>query len=290
MAAATGFSLKSMMMKKVVRQTWQEVRADDVFGRAAQLAYYFFLALFPFLIFVIATLSVFGTADRGRAVLFAIFARFLPPAAFELISQTFTEIIKASGPLKMSFGILFSVWSASMGMSAVMDTLNVAYGVKETRSLTKQYAVAVGLTCMIGLLLIVSLLGSVAGDAVLENWIRWYWLYSAWRVIQWPVAFALLLFAFALLYKLAPNLKNRPWRWITPGAILGTALLLLISVGVRTYLHFFGNFTATYGSLGAVIILLLCFYLSGVAVLSGGVLNAVLEGATAANVLHSPAD
>src|SRR5581483_2107314 len=109
-----------MTLKETVSRTWQGIRADDVFGRAAQLAYYFFLALFPFLIFVIATLSVFGTADRGRAVLFAVFARFLPPAAFQLISQTFTDIIKASGPLKMSFGIVFSIWSASMGMSAVM--------------------------------------------------------------------------------------------------------------------------------------------------------------------------
>src|SRR5690242_21174303 len=113
------FTLSGAPLREVAKRTWAEILADDVFGRAAQLAYYFFLALFPFLIFVIATLSVFGAADRGRALLFHFLANALPPAAFGLIDRTFTEIIHSSGPLKMSFGILASLWSASMGMSAV---------------------------------------------------------------------------------------------------------------------------------------------------------------------------
>lgn len=276
--APSSFGVNGIPLKEVVKRTWAETRADDIFGRAAQLAYYFFLALFPFLIFVIATLSVFGTADRGRAVLFRVFARFLPPSAFQLIIQTFNEILKASGPLKMSLGIVFSIVSASMGMSAVMDTLNVAYRVKESRSLIKQYAIAVGLTCAIGLLLILALLIAVIGDEIFAELPGGHIFSVAWRAAQWPLAFAMLLFAFALTYNLAPDLKNRKWRWITPGAIFGTSLLLSVSAGVRIYAHFVGNYTATYGSLGAVIILLLCFYLSGVAVLSGGALNGVLEG------------
>ncbi len=136
-----------------------------------------------------------------------------------------------------------------------------------------------GLTCTIGSLLILSLLVAVGGDAILQDWSYGHGLYVAWRVIQWPFAFALLQLGFALTYNVAPDLKNRKWRWVTPGAIFGTFLLLAISAGVRIYLHLFGSFTATYGSLGAVIILLLCFYLSGVAVLAGGALNAVLENA-----------
>jgi membrane protein len=98
-----------------------------VLGRAAQLAYYFFLALFPFLICVIASLSVFGTADRGRSLIFGLLAHFLPAPAFQLISITFSQILQVGGPLRMSFGIVLSLWSASMGMSAIMDTLNAAY-------------------------------------------------------------------------------------------------------------------------------------------------------------------
>ena len=105
------FTLSGVPLKEVARRTWSEIRADGVFGRAAQLPYYFFLALFPFLIFVIAGLSVFGAADRGRALLFHFLANALPSTAFGLIERTFSEIIQSSGPLKMSFGILASLWS-----------------------------------------------------------------------------------------------------------------------------------------------------------------------------------
>jgi membrane protein len=98
-----------------------------------------------------------------------------------------------------------------------------------------------------------------------------------WRIIKWPLAVVLLFVVFALIYNLAPDLRGRRWHWITPGSVLGISVLLLVSVGVRVYLRYFGNYTATYGSLGAVIILLLCFYLIGIALLSGGALNAVLE-------------
>src|ERR1700680_3200667 len=129
--------MSGLSFKEVAKRTWAELLEDDVFGRAAHLACYFFLALFPFLICVIASLSLFGTADRGRALLFQFFANALPPSAFDLINRTFDEIIRSSGPLKMSFGIVASLWSASMGMSAIMDTLNAALQVKETRSLFK---------------------------------------------------------------------------------------------------------------------------------------------------------
>jgi membrane protein len=118
------FTWNGAALKELAKCTWEEIRADDVFGRAAQLAYYFFLALFPFLICVIASLSVFGKADRGRALLLTLFAHSLPAPAFQLIGTTISEIIRSSGPLKMSFGLIASLWSASLGMSAIMDTLN----------------------------------------------------------------------------------------------------------------------------------------------------------------------
>jgi membrane protein len=273
------FTLSGISLKDVAKRTWAEILADDVFGRAAQLAYYFFLALFPFLICVIASLSAFGTADRGRALLFHFFARALPPSAFELINKTFTEIIQASGPLKMSFGIITSLWSASTGMSAVIETLNAAYKVKETRSLLKQYAVATGLTVGIALLLVISVVIAVFGDRILNALSLGNVIANAWTVAQWPLALALILLAFAITYYFAPDLIDRQWHWITPGAILCVILWMGASVGLRIYLHFLGTYNATYGSLGAAIVLLLWFYLSGIAVLSGGALNGVLEAA-----------
>ena len=253
------------------------MRADDVLGRSAQLAYYFFLALFPFLIFVVASLSVLGSADRGRAWLFHLFARFLPVPAFQLISTTFNEILKAGGPLKMSFGIVVSLWSASMGMTAVMDTLNSAYKVKETRSLAKQYAVAFGLTVGIALILVLSILAVLIGDRLTTEIVRGHIVVAIWKIMQWPIALSVLLLLFAVTYHYAPNIPNRKWHWITPGSVAGISLLLLISIGLRVYFRYAGTYTVTYGSLGAVIVLLLSFYLSGVAVLSGGVVNAVLD-------------
>jgi membrane protein len=271
------FVLHGASVKEVLKRTWAEIRAHDVFGRAAQLAYYFFLALFPFLICVIASLSMFGNADRGRALLFGILARLLPAMAIELITKTFNEILHSTGPLKMSFGILFSLWSASLGMSAVMDTLNAAYRVEETRSFLKQSAVAVGLTLVLTLLLVSSTLLVIVGDEFAAGFGPASSIELAWNLSQWPLALALLFFAFALVYYFAPNLKHRRWHWVTPGAIAGILLLVIISIGLRIYVHYSGNYTDTYGSLGAVIVLLLCFYLGGAAVLLGGALNGVLE-------------
>lgn len=262
---------------ELIKSVWAEIRADDVFGRAAQLAYYFFLALFPFLICIIAALSMFGTADRGRGLLFALFARFLPPPAFQLVTNTFGEIIRSSGPLKMSLGIIASLWSASLGMNAAMDTLNTAYKVRETRSLIKQYGVAIGLTLGMGLLIVLSTLTVIVGDSVVKRFVIPREAAIMWRFAEWPLAIVLLLLGFAITYHFAPDLKNREWHWISPGAIAGVILLLGVSLGLRVYLHYAGNYSATYGSLGGVIVLLLFFYLGGVAVLSGGVLNGLID-------------
>jgi membrane protein len=271
------FRLNGVSPIEVTKRTWNEIRAEDVLGRAAQLAYYFFLALFPFLICVVASLSVFGVADRGRALLFELFAHILPRPAFQLISTTFDEILKSGGPLKMSFGIIISLWSASMGMSAVMDTLNAAYRVRETRSLIKQYGVAMGLTFGITLLIVASLIIALFVDSAVGTPSRAGIAGLIWRIARWPLGTALLLLIFELTYYFAPDLRNREWHWITPGAIAGILLLVLVSVGLRIYLHLSGNSVSTYGSVGAVIILLLSAYLGGIALLSGGSLNGVLQ-------------
>ena len=277
MVIKTIFSVGGVPGIEIAKRTWVEIREDDVFGRAAQLAYYFFLALFPFLICVIASLSVFGRADRGRALLGALFTRILPGTAHQLIDKTLREIIQSSGPLKMSFGIIVSLWSASMGMIAVMDTLNAAYKVKETRSLIKQYTIAIGLTLGLTLLVAVSVLVVVLGNQLVGLLAPGNALAIAWKIIQWPLVLAVLLLALAITYHFAPNLKNRKWYWITPGSLAGVLLLITVSIGLRIYVYYSGSYSTVYGSLGAVIVLLICFYLGGVAILSGGALNGVLD-------------
>jgi membrane protein len=277
--ASRTLNTNRVSLREIVRRTWGEIRSGDVLGRASQLAYCFFLALFPFLICVIATLSVFGNADRGRALLFGFLAQLLPGAAFQLITTTFSQILQASGPLKVSLGIIASIWSASLGMSAAMDTLNAAYHVKETRAFWKQYLISILLTIGMGLLVVASTLIVIIGDDIARALALPHAIRVVWQIAKWPLAAGMLLFGFAVTYYFAPDLKRRNWHWITPGSIAAVFLLMLISIGLRVYLHFAGTYTATYGALGGVIVLLLCFYLGGVAVLVGGVLNGVLEEA-----------
>jgi membrane protein len=261
----------------VLARTWTVMREDDVFGKAAQLAYYFFLALFPFLIFVVASLSALDLADNGRVLLFTLFARFLPGAAFELVQNTFDEMLRAGGPLRLSLGLLVSLWSASLGMSAVMDTLNAAHNVKENRSVFRQYAIAIALTCTMGILLMATVITVLAGDAIIDFFGHEGFIMAGWRFAQWPLSIVLLLIAFAITYYFAPDLLHRPQRPIVPGLFLGSTLFFLVCVGLRMYLRYFGRYNMVYGSLGAVIVLLLWFYFSGVALLTGGVLNGVLD-------------
>ena len=272
------FNFGGHSIGEVLKLTWAEIQDDDIFGRAAQLAYYFFLGLFPFLIFVVASLSVFGFADRGRLLLFQFGSSALPGVAFDVINETFNDILRASGPLKMSFGVIGSIWAASAGISAVMDTLNAAYAVKETRSVVKRYAIAVGLVAGIGLLLVIAMILILMGDTLIGTLQASTLVSLTLKIVKWPLALALSLLAFAITYYFAPDFHSRQWHWITPGAIAGLILWVIASVGLKLYSHFFSSFSYTYGSLAGVIVLLLWFYLSGIALLSGGAINSVLDG------------
>jgi membrane protein len=277
------FNPNALALREVANRTWAQLRENDVLGRAAQLAYYFFLALFPFLVCVIASLSVFGFADRGRIILAELLARFVPTPAFQLINGTIDQIIQASGPVKMSFGIIASLWSASMGMGAIMSTLNAAYKVQESRSLFRQYLIAIELTGGIAILLIASLVVAVFGDDLVAAVFSGHTVFVLWKIAKWPLGLASLVLTFEITYYFAPDVDvdERDWRWITPGTVVGIFFLAIVSIGLRIYLHYSGSFGAAYGSLGAVIVLLLWFYLSGIALLSGGVLNAVMENSGA---------
>ncbi len=273
--------------KKLATRVWSEIQEDEVFGRAAQLSYYFLLALFPLLIFLTSVIGLVIGSETGLSQsLFNYLARVVPPAAFQLIDSTMREVSAASSGSKVSLGILAALWAASNGLVAITEALNVAYDVKESRSWWKQRLVAVSLTVVLSVLIISALVMVLAGDRIADSISANYALGSfflvAWKILQWPIVVAAMLFAFALIYYFAPDVREQKWIWITPGAVVGVVLWLLVSFAFRIYLHYFDSYTNTYGSLGAVIILMLWLYLTGVAVLIGGELNAEIEHAAAA--------
>jgi membrane protein len=271
---ASLWKLHGLAPGALIKRVWVEIQQDDVFGRAAQLSYYFLLALFPLLIFLTSIIGMLlGTGSALRQSLFGNLAEVMPPSAYRLIESTMVEISKGSSGGKLSFGLLAALWAASNGMGAITEALNVAYDIKESRPWWKNRLQSIGLTVALSVLIITALLLVLYGGKIDFGTA----FVNTWKIAQWPIVFAFMLLAFALIYYFAPDLRKQRWAWVTPGAVLGVVLWLLASFGLRTYLNFFDSYSATYGSLGAVIILMLWLYLTGVAVLVGGELNAELE-------------
>jgi len=280
------WKLGGLSWLQLAKRVWNEVQEDNVFGRAAELSYYFLLALFPFLIFLTSVIGlVLGSGTGTRHMLFNYLARIMPPSAFQLIDATMYEVSAASSGGKLSFGILAALWAASNGLTAITGSLNTAYDLKESRPWWKQRLVSISLTMALSVLIIGALVLVVAGGKIAE-WLAAHYGFgpvfpTAWKIVQWPVVFAAMIFAFALIYYFAPDFRKQAWVWLTPGAAIGVVLWLLVSLGFRVYLHFFDSYSATYGSLGAVIVLMLWLYFTGAAVLIGGEINSEIENAAA---------
>jgi membrane protein len=283
---ASLWGLGGLTWKNLGGRVWSEIQEDDVFGRAAQLAYYFLLALFPLLLFLTSMIGlVMGSGTGLRHSLFNYLSQVLPGDAFKLVDSTMYEVSAASGGGKIAFGIIAALWAASNGMGAVTEALNVAYDVKESRPWWKRRLIAVGLTVALSVLILSALALVLYGERIIEHVAGSYGFGEVftvtWKVLQWPIALAFMLLAFALIYYLAPDLRDQKWTWVTPGAVVGVVLWLLVSFGFRAYLHFFNSYSTTYGTLGAVIILMLWLYLTGAAILTGGEVNSEIENAAA---------
>lgn len=254
------------------------IRDDEIFGRAAQLSYYFLLALFPLLLFLINLLGYLaqeGTVFRDG--LLTYFAAVMPSSAVALVRTTLDEITISKGTGKLSFGLLAALWAASNGMGAISQTLNTAYNVRETRPWWRVRLTSVCLTIALAILILsalaIILYGGSIGEALAARYGFGNFFTSLWKIVQWPIALIFVLTTFNLIYNFAPNIKRSRRRWLTPGAFVGIGLWLAVSFGFRIYLSYFDSYTVTYGSLGALIVLMLWFYLTGVAILIGGEVN-----------------
>ena len=280
------WTVHDLSWKAIGLRTWKSVGEDDVSGRSAQLAYYFFFALFPGLI---AASSLVGLAAKSAAdtyeKLLNYMATIIPPSAFQIVADTFHTTAHASTGSKVIFGALLALWSASAGTSAVQDALNSVYKVKEGRPFWKARLSAIVLTIITAALFSLALAALLYGDA-LSAWLAGKLGFSVvfmvvCRVLSWPLAFCIVGLAFAVVYFMAPDVEQPEWKWVTPGAAVSILLWIASSLGLRLYLHYFNSYSVTYGSLGAVIVLLTWFYLSGFMLLLGAEINGAIESLAA---------
>ena len=280
------WDLKGVSVRVIFKRTWDATWNDDLFGWAAELGYWFLFALFPTLV---SASSIIGIAARhaNYGKLLHYMGMVLPPSAFNMVLTNFTQLTTASNGRKIGFGFLAAIWAASAGFSAIQDAMNVVYKVKETRPYWKVKGISVIITPLLCLmvsavfasLLLGDFLGLLASHHVFQ--IAAGATIIAIRVLGWIVAWFLLMLMFAVIYYYSPNVKKRQFRMLTPGAALGTIGWLIASFGLRIYLHFFNTYTATYGSLGVVIILLTWFYITGLMLVFGGEFNSEIEAAAA---------
>jgi membrane protein len=281
---ASLWSLGGLSISQLGQKVWRAFNDDFLLDRAAALAFNFILAIFPLLLFLLAILGVFtsrGTELRGN--LMQYLSQVLPPAAFQVVSHTLTEVAKNAGGAKITFGIVLTLWFASGGMSSMISALDGAYEVREGRSWFKVRGIALGLTIAISILVISALIAILAGSYAAHVVGSHYGLGTAaivaWRIGEIVVALAFMAISFSLIYYWGPDLHEQHWYWITPGSVIWVLLWVAASFGFRAYLHFFNSYSKTYGSLGAAIILLMWLYITGLAFLIGGEVNAQIEHA-----------
>jgi membrane protein len=247
--------------------------------RAAQLSYYFLFSLFPLLAFLVALAAYLPV----KGVIPTVMARLepiMPDQALNIIRNQLTRLATNQKPHVLTLTIAAALWSASRGVDALRSALNLAYGVKESRPWWRTQAMAVLVTLIASLLMIFSVAGLALGGRagmwlasllhLNEEWpVIWSWL-------RWPVTACGALLVMAVLYWALPDVKHR-FRLVTAGSVVGGTLWLVASWAFTEYAEHFGSYDKTYGSIGGVIVLMTWFYLTGLVVILGGELDAMLE-------------
>jgi membrane protein len=267
---------------ELIKRTYKEMMADDALGIAAQLAYYFFLALFPAILCVIA-LASFLPLHSFTDEMVSSLGSFAPAEMLTLLREQMTRLSEGNDGGILSIGLIGALWSSSAAMVALIGAMNRAYDIEEARPWWKVRLLAILLTASLAVFIVASfgliLGGSQIGEALgarLGMGEVFLWI---WTVLQWPLAFALVVTGIALIYYFAPDAEQH-FAWITPGSLIAATLWLLGSLAFRFYVVNFGNYEATYGAIAGVMMLMLWFYLSGLVLIIGAEASAEIEHAS----------
>jgi len=267
---------------ELFKRTGNEALQDDVLDLAAQQAYYFFFALFPALLFVIAIASFFPLQTLTGDVI-TMLGRVAPAAVIDIVNGQLQDLGKQKSGGVLTFAFLVTIWSSSGAMASIITTLNTAYDITESRPFWKTRLTAIGLTVGLAVFILASMFLILAGPALAKHLANTMHLGAAfkwtWWVLQWPVVFALVATAIGLVYHFAPDAEQE-WVWITPASLVATMLWIGVSLGLKLYYTLVPNANATYGTIGGVMVLMLWFYCSSLALLMGAELNSEIEHAS----------
>jgi membrane protein len=254
----------------------------DIFGSAAQVAFYFSFALFPLLYFLV---SLFGlileSSTEIRIELFSYLRQIMPRTVFELVKRTIEEITDDSSSGKAAIGLIAALWSTSAGVDALRSALNNVYRLKETRNYFWTKIQSIIFT------FIVAILAAAVLSTVFYGWRLFQLALGGMGLevsspylligIQWISTLLVMLFACEVVYNLLPNFERFRWIWINYGSLVAIALWILSTTMFRVYLGYFNTYNRAYGSLGAVIIMMLWLYLTAFALMIGGAINSILR-------------
>lgn len=259
------------------KMLFQRISAADVFGLSAQLAYFFLLSLFPFLLFLITLLGYLPIDEQSVIVFIEMYA---PSETNELINSNMKELINKQNGSLLSLSVVGTLWSASNGVNAITKAFNQAYEVEEDRSFIISRLISIGLTIAMIVVICIALILPIFGKMIGVYTFSIFGLSEdflhVWNTLRWGISSIVFFIVLLSLYKLAPNkrilLRNAMW-----GALFATIGWQLVSLAFSSYVSTIGNYSATYGSLGAVITLMIWFYISGIIIITGGVINAVIS-------------
>ena len=271
-----------MPWRHVVMRTVAEIGDDNCLGLAAQLAFYGILALFPALLFLVALLG-YLPVEGVLPELLAALGQVAPQELIALVRGQLDQIVQGDHAGLLTLGILGAIWSSSAAMVAIIDALNRAYDVTEWRAWWKRRVTAIGLTLALAVFIVISFVLVLLGPAAAEWVAAWVGLAPTvtyvWSVLRWPAMVFCVVLGVDLVYHFAPN-RSVPWVWITPGALVATALWIAASFGFKFYITNMADYSATYGTIGGAIVTMLWFYVSGLTILIGAELNGVIEHAS----------
>ncbi len=271
MASCGGSMSKPLPWRQIITATFHETVKDDAQGLAAQLSFHFFLSLFAMLLALVGFASLFPLGNLTDQ-LTRLLAPIAPAPVLQLITEQMVAISQRPDTGVMAVGLITALWSASAAMGSVVNALNRARGIEETRPWWKVRLLSLFLTAGLSVFVLLSIALVLAGPQAADLLARWFGFSAVfswtWKIIQWPVSFALVATGIGLIYHFAPNTTER-WDWLRPGSLVATALWLLGSLGFRAYVVHFSSYEATYGTLGGVIVLMLWFYVTGLAIVIG---------------------